>query len=112
MLFSELNEREALEAQWLELTRLSLPGVALSRKWPIVNDHCFQRVLLDNACNAHWATVITGKPAYRHAPDATLRAAVELGMAVLAGTQDITILNNRSLVWRRQQGSVPKQPRF
>ena len=102
MLFPELAIRKQLEDQWLQLTRLSLPEIAVSRGWPIQNDHCFQRVLLDNACNTKWTEVIAKRPAYRHAPDDILLAALALGQAVLDGGQNLTNLNQRSLEWRKK----------
>ncbi|WP_343346227.1 RNA 2',3'-cyclic phosphodiesterase [Sphingomicrobium sp. XHP0239] len=42
-------KRETLEKRWSELTREELPACAAERGWPIRFDHCFQRVLLDNA---------------------------------------------------------------
>ncbi len=103
MLFPELIVRQTLEQDWLTLTRKTLPQIALSRGWPIQNDHCFQRVLLDNACNGKWADVILVKPAYRNAPEPILSAALALGMAVFCGTEDLSALNDRSLKWRGKQ---------
>ena len=100
MLFPELAARKTLEDQWLDLTRLKLPQIAVSRGWPIQNDHCFQRVLLDNACKCKWTETIRKTPAYRHAPDEILSAALALGHAVLAGNEDLVALNARSLAWR------------
>jgi hypothetical protein len=103
MLFPELATRKAMEDDWLELTRISLPDIAPRRGWLIEKDHCFQRVLLDNACNAKWTEVIFKKPAYRHAPDHILSAALVLGIAVLNGSENLDVLNDRSLQWRGKQ---------
>jgi len=46
---AEPVDRAALEAEWLVLTRASLPALAIERHWPVSADHCFQRILLDNA---------------------------------------------------------------
>ena len=100
MLFPELTERKAMEDEWMELTRVNLPQVAANRGWPIDKDHCFQRVLLDNACNAKWSDVVLQKPAYCNAPDHILSAALALGHAVLNGREDLFVLNERSLHWR------------
>jgi hypothetical protein len=95
-----VNARETLESEWLRLTRETLPALAPARDWPVRADHCFQRILLDNACGARWYDRIVGRPAYRHAEDAVLRRALGLGRKVEAGTADMHALNRRSLEWR------------
>lgn len=90
-----------LEARWLDLTRAALPALAGARRWPVRFDHCFARILLDNACEGVWYDQIAGRPAYRHAGDATLSRAVALGEAAFGGTADLSELNRRSLDWRR-----------
>ena len=92
--------RPALEAAWLALTRRTLPALAAARGWPVRADHCFQRILLDNAVEGRWYDHIAARPAYAHAPDATLARAVALGEAVVAGEVDLRDLNRRSLTWR------------
>ncbi len=91
---------EALRGRWLDLTRRTLPALAESRNWPVSADHCFQRILLDNACGGCWYDHITGRPAYVHADPATLARAVALGDAAVAGTTDMIVLNRLSLDWR------------
>lgn len=92
--------RADLEARWLELTRSILPTLADARDWPVSLDHCFQRILLDTATGGRWYDAIPKRPAYRHAPDATLAEAVRLGEAVAAGEADLHALNRQSLAWR------------
>ncbi len=94
-----MTRRSALEAQWLTLTRETLPAAA-TRDWPVRFDHCFQRILLDAACGGVWYDHIAKRPAYAHAPDEVLTAAIALGRAVLAGEADLVALNRQSLVWR------------
>ncbi|WP_236687855.1 hypothetical protein [Jannaschia aquimarina] len=93
-----------METRWLDLTRRQMPEAAAERGWPIRFDHCFQRVLLDNAVRGVWYDAITGRPAYRHAPADILVTAIELGEAALAGRADISDLNRRSLTWRGKRG--------
>ena len=92
--------RADLEARWLTLTREIMPSVSAEKRWPIRNDHCFQRVLLDNACGGTWYAYISKRPAYRRADTATLERAIALGEAVLAGSADLAELNVRSLTYR------------
>ena len=96
-----LSDRDALEARWLALTRRALPEVAEARGWPVRADHCFQRILLDNAAGGRWYEHVAGRPAYRHADRAMLERAVRLGEDCLADEEDLAELNRRSLAWRR-----------
>jgi hypothetical protein len=100
------NLRVALEAEWLALVRDRLPALAVQRDWPIRLDHCFARVLLDNAVGGCWYDFIPGRPAYRRASDAQLQAAVALGQAAETGGLDLTAANRRSLHWRRQRADA------
>lgn len=94
--------REDLVVRWFDLTREVMPAQAQERGWPVCNDHCFQRILLDNATGAPWRTRIAA-PAWRHAPDAVLAEAVRLAEAALAGTADLHALNFASLRWRGKE---------
>jgi hypothetical protein len=93
--------RLALQAEWLHLTRVNLPALAATRGWPICADHCFQRILLDAACNGRWYDHITGRPAYAHATDDILAHAIALGRAAIEGEVNMTRLNRQSLAWRK-----------
>lgn len=92
--------RAALETRWLELTRVILPGLAPERRWPVQNDHCFQRILLDAACEGPWQRAIAVRPAYRNLDEPRLSRAVALAEAVVAGEADLDALDLQSLVWR------------
>ena len=86
-------------ARWFSLTRETMPGLAVPRGWPVCDDHCFQRILLDNALGRPWRAVLA-PPAYRNASEAQLLAAIALGEAVVAGEEDLHRLNRRSLELR------------
>ena len=92
-------DRDNLEKQWFALTRERLPEQAASRSWPVRFDHCFQRILLDNAIGGKWDEQIPA-PAYRNAPDIILQRAVDLGQAALDGVEDLAELNRNSLAFR------------
>lgn len=94
--------RDAMQARWLDLTQRELPGLAGTRGWPVRADHCFQRILLDNAFGGVWYDHVSARPAYIHADPAALARAVALGEAAIAGTVDLAELNRRSLDWRGQ----------
>ena len=91
---------DTLARSWRGLVEGRLPRAAQTRTdWPVRHDHCFARILLDNACGEPWRNAVA-PPAWMNAPDGTLRAALALGEAVLAGKADLTDLNRRSLAWR------------
>lgn len=99
----------ALQKRWLHLTRVTLPTLARTRDWPVRNDHCFQRILLDHAVGGCWYDHIAERPAYRHLDADRLAAAVALGEAVAAGSADLHALNAQSLAWRgKGQSSSPR----
>ena len=90
---------QPLVAEWFALTRDRMPDAASARNWPVHFDHCFQRILLDNAVGGVWREEIK-PPAYRNASEATLKRAIELGQQAMAGQADLHELNRRSLAWR------------
>jgi hypothetical protein len=88
----------ALRARWRDLVERRLPEAARPG-WPVRLDHCFARILLDNACGGPWRDRVR-PPAHANMPPARLGAAVALGEAVLADRADLAELNRRSLAWR------------
>jgi len=85
-------------AQWRDLVARRLPEAARPG-WPVRLDHCFARILLDNACGGPWRDSVAA-PAHANMPADGLEHAIALGEAVLAGTADLALLNRRSLAWR------------
>ena len=74
-----------------------LPGAARERSdWPVRLNHCFARILLDEACGRPWRERVR-PPAWRNAPADLLGRAVATGEAVLAGEADLAALNHASL---------------
>ncbi|WP_232283385.1 GCN5-related N-acetyltransferase [Sphingomonas sp. PAMC 26617] len=98
--------RAVIEQQWLDLTRIRLPKRAMEARWSLRLDHCFQRILLDDACGGCWYDHIVGRPAYANAPAAVLAHAIATGEALLAGTADLIALNAQSLAWRGKGGKL------
>lgn len=92
-------ERRALTDRWFSLTRDELPALARSRDWPVHRDHCFQRILLDNAVGGFWRDHIAA-PAWRCASNEQMALAIALGEEVAAGRADLRELNAKSLGWR------------
>ena len=95
-----VDARAALEARWLDLTRRVLPGLAVERGWPIRNDHCFQRALLDAVFNDVWYAHVRARPAFRSMTDAQLGRAVTLANGVAEGLLDLQAINAASRAMR------------
>ena len=94
----------ALRARWRDLVERRLPAAAPERPdWPVSLDHCFARILLDNALGRPWRELVR-PPAWRNTPEAVLAEAVALGERVLAGESDLASLDRRSLELRGKLG--------
>lgn len=98
----------ALQRRWRDLVDRRLPQAARARpEWPVRVDHCFARILLDNACGGPWRESVA-PPAWANMPPDRLAFAIDLGEAVLAAKADLGLLNRRSLAWRGKIGrAVP-----
>lgn len=57
----------AMVERYMRLTKIIMPTLAhnTKRHWPVRNDHCFQRIVLDTICGGVWYDHIA-RPAYRH----------------------------------------------
>lgn len=93
--------KAALIARYRHLTGTVMPALVASGRvmWPVHNDHCFQRIVLDTVCGGVWYDHIA-RPAYRHLTDDQAQHAVQLCEAIIAGTADLAELNRHSLTWR------------
>lgn len=100
-------EREQLRLEYLRLTREVLPTRARREGWVVTEDHCFGRILLDNAAGDAWRNVLRDRrPGYAQLSDAQLAEAVRLGREVeTRGDPFLRDLNARSLAWRGKLGS-------
>ncbi|WP_427451818.1 GCN5-related N-acetyltransferase [Litorimonas sp. WD9-15] len=98
------DEDEAdIRLAWRELYRTRLPAMAEDRPdWPVYLDHCFARILLDNAVGQFWRNAIE-PPAWKNTPLPVLQTAIDLGEAVLSDTADIWDLNDASLKMRNKK---------
>ena len=110
-LFSD--ERSVLVERYLHLTRAVLPAMAKAQAnpgsdeqqnaWPVRNDHCFQRIVLDTVCGGIWYDHVT-RPAYRHMTLDQARDAVRICEDIVAGHADLAAMNRQSLLWRGKMG--------
>ena len=100
MSFSEKDIQE-LVSSYLNLTKNVLPSLAKdgSRTWPVIEYHCFQRIVLDTICGGVWYEFID-RPAYKNLTMEQVVAAVQLCEAIIDGRSNIQELNQQSLIWR------------
>lgn len=96
----------SLQMEWQHLYRVTLPEMARRRdpsqlKWSVTLDHCFARIILDNAVGIvkPWASVVKS-PATRNMSDNQLRNAIKLGKQIIAGEKSLVELDQRSLALR------------
>ena len=94
------TDRARLEADWLTITRQTLPALAETQAWPVSANHCFMRILLDAVHEGRWDRFVEGRPAYKHIELERLRAAIKLAERVVANEADLPALNAQSLAWR------------
>ena len=68
-------------------------------QWPVQNDHCFQRIILDAVCNGIWYDYLE-RPAYKNLTQDQAFRAVQLCEEIVAGRANLHALNRQSLIWR------------
>ncbi|KAL9590443.1 MAG: hypothetical protein Q9179_007972, partial [Wetmoreana sp. 5 TL-2023] len=94
---------DALHAEWRKLYGETLPSLALSksptqRPWPVHLDHCFARIILDNAVgNGEPWTSKLKSPAVKNMTAAQLEKCIALGKAIADGKEDLASLDAKSL---------------
>lgn len=94
-----------LRSRYLTLINEQLPAAARRHpSWPIRQDHCFARVVLDTVFQDEWYNHVDGRPAYNHLTADELQAAITVAEDMLEhGVMLVTALNERSLRWRDKQ---------
>lgn len=97
---------DELRDKWLDLYKNVLPGLArehspVQKKWPVRNDHCFARIILDCQVGktVPWTKVLKS-PAYKNLDCDGLRGIISLGEAIASGEENLDELNQRSLSLR------------
>ena len=95
-----VNRRNLVDA-YLHLTKEVLPSLAKSggKNWPVREDHCFQRIVLDTICSGVWYAYLD-RPAYKNLTHEQAQRAVDLCHEIASGRADLKQLNNQSLIWR------------
>lgn len=94
---------EAMRERWTYLYTQHLPSLAKSQdpvqeRWPVHLDHCFARIVLDNAVGVDtpWTDAVK-QPATKNMTVAQLEAAIQLAERIATGEADLSALNERSL---------------
>lgn len=111
-----MSSLEDLREQWNHLYRNRLPSLAKAKdaaqpKWPVQLDHCFARIILDNAVGKDrpWNQVLKS-PAYKHMSREQLDSAIALGEKLSNGEADLVALDERSLALRGKKSKVKTEP--
>ena len=90
-----------LVSRYLVLTKEIMPHLARRSHphWPVCNDHCFQRIVLDTLCGGVWYDCLP-RPAYKNLTHDQAAKAVDLCNKIILGEIDLVVLNDQSLKWR------------
>jgi hypothetical protein len=96
------SHRQLLEQWYLWLTREKLPQQAQVEQWPIQEDHCLQRVVLDALFQDCWYNHLSrSKPAYRQLDNLQLGQSLQLlSRMEREGKSLVAALNVSSLTFR------------
>ena len=90
-----------LVSRYIVLTKEVMPHLARTshKHWPVSNDHCFQRIVLDVVCDGVWYSYLL-RPAYKNLTYDQAANAVKLCSDIISGDADLIVLNKQSLRWR------------
>lgn len=90
-----------LVSRYAVMTKETMPNLARTTHthWPVRNDHCFQRIVLDTICGGVWYDHLQ-RPAYKSLSHAQAQQAASLCDDIVAGKADLAALNTQSLIWR------------
>lgn len=92
----------ALRQRYRDTVFRDLPAAAREGEgWPVTEDHCFARIVLDAVFEDVWYDHVDGEPAYEHLSPAELRRAISVAEAMLErGPAHAAALNRASLRYR------------
>ena len=101
-----MTARDRLVTRYRELVQRELPAAARRDGWVLRDDHCFGRVLLDDAVGGRWYDVLDRRrTAFLQLSDEQLERAVGLAERLLVeGDPLLRELDARSLAWRGKAG--------
>ena len=97
----EIKETQDIIQVYMHLTKEVLPSLAKKKSpdWPVYEDHCFQRIVLDTICGGVWYEHLK-RPAYKNLTDEQAKRAVDLCEDIVNGKANLNQLNQQSLSWR------------
>ena len=100
----QIKEPQDIIQVYIHLTKEVLPSIAKKKSpdWPVYEDHCFQRIVLDTICGGVWYEHLK-RPAYKHLTEDQALRAVALCRAIIDNDVDLRQLNHQSLVWRKKR---------
>ncbi|KAI7450614.1 hypothetical protein KC336_g280, partial [Hortaea werneckii] len=114
MVETSIEGIEQLREKWNELYKQRLPALAKARDpvqptWPVFLDHCFARIVLDNAIGKDkpWTEVVKS-PAVKNMSEDQLRTAIDLAERLASGKADLVALDERSLEVRGKRSKKRK----
>ena len=98
--------------RYIVLTKEVMPHLSRTshKHWPVSNDHCFQRIILDAVCGGVWYDYLP-RPAYKNLTHDQAANAVKLCNDIISGDADLIVLNKQSLQWRGKTGATPLPPK-
>jgi len=98
---AEKEEKDTLIATYMHLTKEVLPSLVRNDQtdWPVSEDHCFQRIVLDHVCGGVWYEHLD-RPAYKHMTKNQAQRAVMLCQDIAERRANLQELNQQSLFWR------------
>jgi len=91
-----LEDPGPLREEYLRLTTECLPAQA-DASWPVTEDHCFQRIVLDALFEDVWYDHVDGRPAHESLTADQLREAVAIAESMLDDPDRAAELNRQSL---------------
>ena len=97
----ETKETQDIIQVYMHFTKEVLPSLAKKKSpdWPVYEDHCFQRIVLDTICGGVWYEHLK-RPAYKNLTDEQAKLAVDLCEDIVNGKANLSQLNQQSLSWR------------
>ena len=107
-----MADTKELADRWKYLYAEYLPSLAKAKdpaqsKWPVNLDHCFARIVLDNAVgrDAPWTQVVKS-PAVKYMTVGQFESAIGLAEKIANGEADLVELDERSLILRGKRSKV------